>query len=284
MKKYDLHKNDYSKLHFELKAISPFFSRNKEKASKPHRHSFFQLLWFRESGRHYIDYKVFEHPRNSLFLINKNQVHYFCPDSSNKGYLFHFNDSFISKFNLDLLSRFSVSIFNEFLQPFINFTNDQSQKIEDTVKILLKELEQKNENYEDVVMHFFLGFLFQIERINKAQQNTSFSTNSDFKKIVEFKQLILDKIDQNLGIQSIADSLSISSKKLTSITKAHTSLTPANLIKELKILEAKRMLSNHNISIKEVAYSLGFDQPTYFTKFFKKEVQLTPKEFQKSIL
>ncbi|WP_435264331.1 helix-turn-helix domain-containing protein [Tenacibaculum sp. nBUS_03] len=76
----------------------------------------------------------------------------------------------------------------------------------------------------------------------------------------------------------------MSSKKLTTLTKQHTGLTPANLIKDIKILEAKRMLSNQDVSIKEVAYSLGFDQPTYFTKYFKKETQLTPKEFQHSIL
>jgi AraC-like DNA-binding protein len=43
------------------------------------------------------------------------------------------------------------------------------------------------------------------------------------------------------------------------------------------------MLSNQNISIKEVAYSLGFNQPTYFTKFFKKDTKITPKQFQEQL-
>ena len=60
--------------------------------------------------------------------------------------------------------------------------------------------------------------------------------------------------------------------------------TPANIIKGCKLLEAKRMLSNQNISIKEVAYALGFDDPTYFTKYFKKGTTYTPKEFQKAYL
>ena len=58
MEKYDLHKNDFTKLHFELKALAHYFQHNKEKASKPHRHSFFQILWFKNSGNHYIDYDV----------------------------------------------------------------------------------------------------------------------------------------------------------------------------------------------------------------------------------
>ena len=284
MKKYDLHKNDFSKLHFELKKLAPYFLRNKQKASKPHRHSFFQLLWFKNSGNHYIDYEVIKHPANTLFLINTNQIHYFCSESSNEGYLFHFNDSFISNFNLDLLSRFTVSIFNEISEPYINLSDSNVSLIPDISKGILLELEQKKENYSHIIMHQFLGLLFKIERIKNEQNSFKTDANSDFCKIVKFKQEVIKNIDQQLSIEDFASRLNLSAKKLTALTKQYTLLTPGSLIKELKILEAKRMLSHQDISIKEVAYSLGFDQPTYFTKFFKKETKITPKEFQKQIL
>ena len=284
MKQYDLHKDDFTKLHFELKALAPYFQRNKEKASKPHRHSFFQILWFKNSGNHYIDYEVVKHPANTLFLINRNQVHYFCPDSNNEGYLFHFNDSFISNHSLELLSRFTISIFNEIGNPHIFLGETDAKNIERMSCDLLKELEEEKVNYQQIVIHQFISLLYQIERIKKNTVSFSVDTNSDFSKVVKFKQLIIENVDQNLSIQDYSDRLGISSKNLTKLTKQHTSLTPANLIKELKILEAKRMLSSQNISIKEVAYSLGFDQPTYFTKFFKKEVSITPKQFQEQLL
>ena len=56
--------------------------------------------------------------------------------------------------------------------------------------------------------------------------------------------------------------------------------TPANIIQSVKILEAKRKLANKELSIQEIAFDLGFDQPTYFTKYFKKATGTTPKEFQ----
>lgn len=284
MKKYDLHKNDFSKLHFELKHLAPYFLRNKAKASKPHRHSFFQLLWFKTSGNHYIDYEIIKHPPNTLFLISKNQVHYFCPESSNEGYLFHFNDSFVSNYSLDLLSRFTVSIFNEISEPYINLANNDSRIIENICKDVLLELEEKKENYSHIIMHQFLGLLYKIERIKNEQISFKTDANSDFYKIVKFKQEVIKDIDQQLSIEDFASRLGISTKKLTTLTKQYTSLTPGTLIKELKILEAKRILSHQDISIKEVAYSLGFDQPTYFTKFFKKETKLTPKQFQEQLL
>ena len=284
MEKYDLHKNDFSKLHFELKHLAPYFLRNKENASKPHRHSFFQILWFKNSGNHYIDYEVIKHPANTLFLINKNQVHYFCKQSINEGYLFHFNDSFISNFNLELLSRFTVSIFNEINEPYINLTNNDSSIIENICKTVLLEIDEKKENFSHIITHQFLGLLYLIERIKNEQISFKTDADSDFSIIVQFKQEIIKALDQQLSIDDFASRLGTSTKKLTSLTKQYTSLTPGSLIKEMKILEAKRMLSHQDISIKEVAYSLGFDQPTYFTKFFKKETKITPKEFQKQIL
>ncbi|WP_109830663.1 helix-turn-helix domain-containing protein [Reichenbachiella versicolor] len=284
MKTYHLHKNDSSKLHFELKETKPYFFVNEDKASKPHRHTFFQILWFKEEGRHYIDYEVIDHPANSVFLVNQNQVHYFCPESSNEGYLFHFNDSFISKLSMDLLFRFSVSIFSEIGQPFIHLTEGQVEKVGSITDSIMSELDDQEENFENIVMHQFLNLLFELERIKKKQTTYTIDSNSDFSIIVKFKQLIIENISQNLSIQDYSKQLGVSAKRLTSLTKQYTSLTPANQIKELKVLEAKRKLSNKNISIKEVAYSLGFDQPTYFTKFFKKETSTTPKQFQEQLL
>lgn len=284
MKKYDLHKNDFAKLQFEVKESAPYFLKYKEKATKPHRHSFFQILWFKESGRHYIDYKVNSHPKNSLFLINQNQVHYFCPESSNEGCLFHFNDSFIAKLKPEILARFSISIFNEIGDSHINLTEDQVEVVNRITNAIQGETEYKNENYSEIVFHQFLSLLYYIERIKKEQTQLDINANSDFTKIVQFKKLVMKNIDQSLSIDYYADQMNISTKKLTKLTKQFIHTTPGNLIKDMKILEAKRILSNQSISIKEVAYALGFDQPTYFTKFFKKETQLTPKKFQQSIL
>ena len=284
IKKYDLNKNDLSKLHFELKSAAPYFQKNIEKASKPHRHSFYQIVWFKEKGNHYIDYEIISHPKNTLFLINKNQVHHFCPESKNEGYLFHFNDDFVSKYGQDILDRFLVSIFNEVTKNHIILSDHEMFNFASITDHILSEMELKESNYKDIIFHHFQTILLYIEQIKKKQDDFDFKKNSDFSLIVRFKRLISERLNEFHNIDDYASSLNNSSKKLTSLSKQFLNNTPATVIKETKLLEAKRILSNQNTSIKEVGYLLGFDQATYFTKYFKKETGLTPKQFRESVL
>ena len=284
MEKYDLHKNDFSKLHFELQPMLPYYLKNKEKASKPHRHSFFQLLWFKNSGDHYVDYKIIRHPKNSLFTINQNQIHCFCPKSSNEGFLFHFNDSFIAKLSLEILARFSLHIFNEIDRSFLALSEKESIILKRQLKIISVELKTSKEPHSEVIMHQFLALLYKIEQIKKERFLLKSDLNADFISVVKFKQLIIDNIYQQMRISNYATALGITPKKLTLLAKRYLGTTPGALIKEMKILEAKRRLTEHQLSIKEIAHKVGFDQPTYFTKFFKKETGITPKQFQLQVL
>lgn len=284
IKKHHLHKDDYSKLHFELNDIKSYVLKNEKSSSKPHRHSFYQLIWFKEKGRHYIDYQVIEHQEDVLFFINKNQVHNFCLDSSNKGVLFHFNSIFIERFNSELMHRFSYSIFNEKGNSFVSLSSVDINKFEIICSFLKSEIAVKDYFYKEQVFSLVQTLLFQIERLKKKQNRFGVDTNKDHYTAFLFKKLIYQHINEFLTLDKYCSILSVNIKNLTSICKEFLLDTPANVIRQTKVLEAKRILANHKITIKEVAYSLGFDQPTYFTKYFKKEVGITPKQFQSSLL
>lgn len=283
IKQYHLHKDDYSKLHFELNDTKAYYERNKSHALKAHRHSFYQLIWFRNAGRHYIDYKVIEHPKNVIFFINKNQIHYFCPDSSNEGYLYHFNDFFLEKFNVDLVKRFSYSIFNEMGNSFVSLSDEDIIKLDTVTSFIKEELEMRDHFYKEQVFYFFQAILSQNERLKKKQDAFDIDANADYHIAFSFKRFIYENMDSFLSLEEYCSKLNTNSKKLTAVCKKYLMGTPAKIIQQLKILEAKRMLANRKTTIQEVAYTTGFDQPTYFTKYFKKATGVTPKEFQSSL-
>lgn len=283
IQKYHLHQNDYSKLHFELTDCRSYFEKNKLPSTKAHRHSFYQLIWFKEAGRHFVDYQIIDHPANTLFFINKNQIHYFCPDAPNEGYLFHFNEIFIDQFNAELMKRFAYSIFNETGGTFINLTRQDEAVFESQIHLIKLEIAKKEDNYKEMAFSFFQTLLFLVERLKKKQSPFDVSAHAEYQTALSFRNLIYENIDRFLSLEEYRSLLSISSRKLTEISKKYLGDTPANVIRELKILEAKRMLANQKVNIQEVVYRIGFDQPTYFTKYFKKATGMTPKEFQASL-
>lgn len=283
-KRYDLHKNDHSKLHFEINDARSYFERNRKNASIPHRHSFYQLIWFKTAGRHFVDYNIINHDANTIFFINRNQIHYFCLDSPNDGYLFHFNDDFINRGPKELMNRFSLSIFNEIGSSCLKLSNQDEKKISLLTSFIESEILTKNNYYKEQVYHYFQNILFQIERLRRLDGNVNIDSNPSHKLAAEFKRLVFQEIESSHNIDYFANRLGTNTKTLTEVSKNILLDTPANIIKHSKLLEAKRMLSNHNISIKEIAYGLGFDDPTYFTKYFKKGTGYTPKQFQMEFL
>ncbi|MEO9869232.1 helix-turn-helix transcriptional regulator [Ekhidna sp.] len=284
IKKYHLYKDDHSKLHFQINDAASYCAKNEAHCYKPHQHSFYQFIWFQESGLHYVDYEVIEHQANTLFFLDKKQVHNFCKDSSNKGILFHFDEVFLHQQDPEADGWLQHKLFNAIGPPYIQLTEGEVNFFKMIAEKLGKEMENKDYNYAKQVFYLFRLLTLSIERQKHIQSDISSISDKDYKIAVAFKKAIQENIHAFLSVDQFSEKIGVSPKKLTSISKKYLDDTPLNVIHARKILEAKRQLSNTNTSIKELAYSLGFDQPTYFTKYFKKHTGLTPKEFTNQVL
>lgn len=280
IKKYYLHKDDFSKLHFELHDAKSYLLKNIDTATKAHRHSFYQLIWFKTAGNHYIDYEIIKHQADTIFFINTNQIHYFSSDSANEGFLFHFNDFFIDQFTQELSQRFSFSIFNEIGKPYLHLSDNDLIRFNTITPFIREELKTQNSLVREEVFSLFSSLLFLIERLRNRETNPDINVNGDFKLAFLFKKVVYENKSSFLSIDAYSKLLNTNTKKLTIVAKQYLGDTPANVIQSIKILEAKRRLAYKKYSIQEIAYDLGFDQPTYFTKYFKKATGITPKEFQ----
>ncbi|MGY0034660.1 helix-turn-helix domain-containing protein [Pedobacter sp. NJ-S-72] len=81
-----------------------------------------------------------------------------------------------------------------------------------------------------------------------------------------------------------ANKLFISERKLQMASMAVLGKSPKELINEQIILETKRLLIHASMSVKEVGYNLGFEEPTNFTKFFKSQTGVSPTQFKEDRL
>ncbi|MCR9254021.1 MAG: AraC family transcriptional regulator [bacterium] len=282
IKRYHFHEGDEDSPHFEVFDAIPYLKHHGKKAFTAHRHSYYQLIWFHEAGTHYIDFNTFDHPANALFFIDKGQVHKFCNVSSNSGSLLHFNDTFLNRFDFNHENWIVYKTFNELNQPFIVLDDTSRNQLENFYSLILQELELKHFNYKEQLYFLFRLMLTTAERLRYSHSKISINTSPGLDLAVKFKQLVEDNLQKPYDVVEYAEMLNMSVKQLSSLVKKYLGDSPGHYINEKKAIEAKRLLSNTNQSIKEVAYFLGFQQSTYFTKFFKKYTGFTPKEFRES--
>jgi len=289
IKEYHLHKNDYSKLHFEIEPMRPYFEKNQEHCIKPHRHSFYQILWFQPASDHFVDFEIQKLRANTLVFLDKYQIHYFCPYSKNEGILIHFNDYFLFNQAQDAPKYLRYFLFNGLGKMYNTIPEESQPKLAQLIQLMRGELEEPRFHQKEILYHLFSSFLVLAERIKQKSyqvKNTKarhMDDNTDYKVLFAFKQATEQKLAEPISVAELSEQLNVSNKKLSAITQHYLHQTPAQFIANRKALEAKRLLSNTKLSIKEIAFGLGFDQATYFTKFFKKQTELTPKEFRAAL-
>lgn len=102
--------------------------------------------------------------------------------------------------------------------------------------------------------------------------------------VAQFSELIDQHIEQNYCAGTYAEMMGIPLKKLIREVRKEEDKTPCNFITEKVIDRAKHKLTHTDDTSQMIAYQLGFDDPYYFIKYFKKNTDMTPTQFRESEL
>ncbi len=97
-----------------------------------------------------------------------------------------------------------------------------------------------------------------------------------------FRQSLTRRFKTQKSPAMYATELNLSLSYLNEVVTATTGLSVSYWIQQEIVLEAKRLLYHSDSSVKEIAYELGYEDPAYFSRLFKKMVHLTPGEFRRS--
>jgi transcriptional regulator GlxA family with amidase domain len=87
-----------------------------------------------------------------------------------------------------------------------------------------------------------------------------------------------------IDLSSIADQLGISTSKLNEIFKTYTSMTPYQYYIQIKIYKAESLLEQQDLSVKEVAHKMGFEDQYYFSRLFKNKTGVSPSEWKNYVI
>jgi len=281
---YHLHREAPTKRQFDFFSLAEYLEENIEHSSKPHSHSFYQLIWFHsDAGVHFVDFESFDIKKDKLFFIAKNQIHYFEKRADYKGVLLHFNESFLLQNEKDIHFFVNYNLFNNLKTPYFQIPPGLIGKL----SVYLDQIKDEIDNiysfgHRAILTNILKSMLMTIER-EKRKELPKESSPATALSFLKFRNLLEAGYCNHWPVSRYAEELNITTKTLNNLIKLKTGKTTSALINDRIILEAKRQLCHSNSFVNEIGYSLGFQDPSYFVKFFKRQVKLTPSEFRKSI-
>lgn len=249
---------------------------------EPHAHPGFGQIMFARSGRGVItveDRSVsFESP--FVLLLPPHCVHGFNYEVDTDGWVLTIEATYLRQINARLAE------FNQlWAQPRtiqLDRDADEAAEFHRTLQRLEREVESKAVGHvvaaEALLTSLFL-MLVRCSGVDDADK--AGATSNEVRLVDRFRELLDRHYRQDWQVQDYASVLGVSVAQLRTACVAATGQHPIKMIHACIITEAKRNLIFGQMSVEQIAYWLGFSDPAYFTRFFKKEVGKTPSQFRK---
>lgn len=287
---YHLNKGQPDKPQFAIYDLNAYLIEDRVNTVRPHIHSFYQIIWFKNgSGKHIVDFREYVIEPGTIFFIAKNQVHYFDHNIHYDGVLIHFNETFLIQNDHEANFFFQYNLFNNpYGPPVCRAGKSTDHTLDGYISQIKKELKHKDEfGNEELLRNYLKSFLIQVQRQkNKSDgilKDITFVLNEKKAQLLKLIALIEENYTKGHSVTEYANALFVSPRTLSELTNQLLNKTPSQMIQERIILEAQRLLLHSDLNINQVGYRLGFEDPSYFVKYFKKHTKMSPSDFRKLV-
>jgi len=251
---------------------------------KNHLVKFYIIFFVYEGqGYHTIDFTDYSYKKGTVLLVRKDQIHKFFRSTNVKGYLLVFTEEFIISHLNRMEALKAMQLFNDSLSfPKIELNPEEAFK---DFTVLLKHLELEY-NIKDnfsigitrSVLHIVITKLFRV----KAKSGSIVERKKHMSQFLEFQRLVERDCFKSKKVQYYAKAMGVSTKTLNNIVNNIVNDSAKSFIDERTIMQIKRLLISTEHTIKQIAYMVGFSDPTNFYKYFKKFTGNSPEAFRQA--
>lgn len=269
---------------FELVSLEQLLGQHSGILTNPHRTGFYQILWF-ESGDTtlLVDFIPFRVKPGTLIFLDKSSVRRFIEPDNVTGRALLFTDDFYCRIEEDRRLLLSGALFSQLLGPSIIRISSSYEKnsLIHLYTLMDKEYSQNKDRYQAGILRSLLqAMLFCADREVSQRQCQKIGQSAQYECVRKFSELLELDFRMHKPVSFYAEAMFTTRKKLTQATSEVFGKSPKEVIDERIILEAKRLLVHTSESVKQISYTLGFDEPTNFSKFFRRHSGTTPLEFR----
>lgn len=243
-----------------------------------HRHNFFFVLALKKGkGNHLIDFTPYRVGSNCIFIMRPGQVHQLELKTGSTGYLMEFSMEFYHVHN-----RGTGNVLRKATASNLCEVDKKSfDKLDSILASIFQEYTDEKEGSHEIIRAQL--DIFFIEYVRNRKQTKASSNNVSLyeqERLEEFLQLLETNLSSQKQISDYADMLNLSTYQLSAITKKALGKTPSEIQNEFIILESKRCLLATSDQVNQIAWHLGYEDPSYFIRFFKKHTGFSPEAFR----
>ncbi|MEL0637555.1 helix-turn-helix domain-containing protein [Marinomonas sp. TI.3.20] len=279
---YDASYND-AIIHFDkLGHMADFFGRD----MPMHLHAQFCQIHLVKTGKTLfnIDQNNYETNGCAIFYTPPATPHAFLTEPSSPGYVITIHSSFLQT----IMSHLDAYRINDsLLMPFCISQEDSDadrtshwDAMSNLFAMLKHEwklnTQYKSEAIEGIVTLIFINML----RLCDAPQAKKQHNHSEVQSFRAFSTLVENHFSSKKQTSFYCEQLNINDSRLHYICKKIANISPKKIINGRALLEAKRLLSHTNMNLTEISYTLGYIDPSYFSRFFIKNIGVSPSEFR----
>lgn len=254
------------------------------------RADYFSFILTKEgSGVYWLDDHQFPFTSQSIYFTNPGHIKSYELTESKDAFIITLSEKFLRE-------NVHPEIYGEFpfllaeIAPPKNLSKIDMEEFDTLYSQILKEFNKDSRYKNKILGNLFMVILLRIKEKFWSGYNPIEEGKRDSQIVKSFKGLlesefknVLNRSDYEgkLQVQYFARKLNLHPNYLNSVIKSKTGRTVTDWISKRTLSLAKTLLLNTPLSLKEIAYQLGFSEPTHFSRFFKNNTQLTPNAFRK---
>ncbi|MFE6774923.1 helix-turn-helix domain-containing protein [Streptomyces sp. NPDC057702] len=266
------------------------------RAAFPHRHTFYELLYVTSgTGTHVIEQVPWRLRPPHLCVIAPGQVHYWAGVRDLQGWVVLFTDDFLISHPEDraVLRRLAE-------RPWLHPEPDTAPALAALISDMGREFREREDGFITVLRSYLHVLTVRAQRLPGALPPEEEAVGRSTAVARQFAQLLtmhtrtggavepLRTAGATAGQSAVratvgayAVRIGVSVGYLTEAVKRTTGRTPGQMIREAEIREAKRLLAATGLTVSQVAREVGFSDPAYFCRFFRRETGVSPGDFRR---
>jgi len=159
----------------------------------------------------------------------------------------------------------------------------EGEEVSLCLRNILKEMEQKNNGYEDVCQAYVEILLIHLMRSISLSGTTAHQPVTGNRQCAAVKRYIDANFKEELTLEHLANEAKMNKFYLSHTFKKEYGISPINYMISKRIEESKYLLAETDLSLSQIAQLLGFSSLSYFSQVFRRTQSVSPKEFRQSI-